>query len=83
MVRQSNLNVKTSYEEPNHRKVHVNRIEEEHAEALDGSINQLSREQLLKEHQEYWVEIIRMEEENGCLKEANEKLKIENAALRS
>lgn len=41
----------------------------------DSSIFPLSRDQLLKEHQDYWLEIVRMEEEMEILKAELENAK--------
>jgi hypothetical protein len=50
------------------RKDIDDRIAEE-KEPNESSINPLTREQLVKEHQEYWLEIIKMEEEVEAIKE--------------
>lgn len=52
------------------------------AEENESSLNPINQEQLVKEHQQYWLEIVRMEEEMEALKEENHRLKEENAALK-
>lgn len=39
------------------------------AEENESSLNPINQEQLVKEHQQYWLEIVRMEEEMEALKE--------------
>jgi FtsZ-binding cell division protein ZapB len=54
----------------------------EEKEPNDSSINPLTKEQLMKEHQEYWLEIVRMEEEMECTKEESRRLKEESRRLK-
>lgn len=45
------------------------------AEENESSLNLINQEQLVKEHQQYWLEIVRMEEEMEALKEEHSRLK--------
>lgn len=52
------------------------------AEENESSLNPINQEQLVKEHQQYWLEIVRMEEDMEALKEESSRLKEENTVLR-